>query len=90
MGCCKQTQADSSKGTGQNQGHQCSGGKHMLLMILCCLAPIGGLLLLRTIGYEGAANYLILLLCPLMHLFMMKGMMGSNKQGVANDSNAGK
>lgn len=90
MGCCKPTQAESNAGAGQDKGTHCSGTKHMLLMMLCCLAPIGGLLLLRTIGYEGAANYLMFLLCPLMHLFMMKGMAKGDTQGASNDNNVGK
>jgi len=46
----------------------------MLMMLACCLAPIGTVLLLKLSGYEGAASYLVFLLCPLMHLFMMRAM----------------
>ncbi len=49
---------------------------HKYLMILCCVVPI--LLLFAGIGIFGInSKYLfwfILLLCPLMHLWMMKDM----------------
>jgi hypothetical protein len=57
----------------QHQG--CGGGwKHMVMMMVCCLAPLGLVLLLKQSGYEGLVNYLVLLMCPLMHFFMMKSM----------------
>lgn len=47
---------------------------HLLMMVLCCLMPI-----VLIIGYsslfKNSSNYswLIILLCPLMHIFMMRG-----------------
>jgi FtsH-binding integral membrane protein len=59
----------------KDQTHSCGGGiKHMLLMMVCCLAPLGLVLLLQRSGNVGVASYLVLLLCPLMHFFMMRGM----------------
>ncbi len=49
--------------------------KHALIMVLCCLIPLGILAVLWTIGVSG--SYLIfgvMLLCPLLHLLMMRGM----------------
>ncbi len=49
--------------------------KHTLIMILCCLIPLVILGVLWAIGISG--SYLILgviLLCPLLHIFMMRGM----------------
>lgn len=51
------------------------------LMLLCCIVPVllaagplfGGTIGLATLGRSGG-SLLILLLCPLMHLFMMRGM----------------
>lgn len=51
------------------------------VMLLCCILPmllVGGFLLggtkgLASIGRNGG-SLLILLLCPLMHLLMMRGM----------------
>lgn len=61
--------------TSQTQHQGCGGGwKHMVMMMVCCLAPLGLVLLLKQSGYEGSANYLVLLMCPLMHFFMMKSM----------------
>lgn len=54
--------------------------KHALLMVLCCLIPLVGFAAIsifripaNTVIYTGLA-----LLCPVMHLLMMKGMMGHN------------
>ncbi|MDU2065078.1 MAG: DUF2933 domain-containing protein [Sporomusaceae bacterium] len=77
MGCCKQSQ---SSNTTQGQQQNCGNSlKHMLMMFVCCLTPIAAVLLLKLSGYEGTASYLVFLLCPLVHLFMMKGM-GHKKQ----------
>jgi peptidoglycan/LPS O-acetylase OafA/YrhL len=86
MQCCKHAEQNKENGSKQQWQHGC-GLKHMLMMVACCLAPIGAVFLLNLSGYEGAASYLIFLLCPLMHLFMMKGM-GHKKQEPASDHNA--
>lgn len=87
MECCKQAQQNKENVVNPSQQHGCGGGlKHMLMMFACCLAPIGAVLLLKLSGYEGAASYLIFLVCPLMHLFMMKGM-GHKKQEPASNHN---
>ena len=48
--------------------------RHKLIMLLCCLIPLGILAVLWAIGTP--SNYLvvgILLLCPLMHVVMIIG-----------------
>lgn len=48
--------------------------KHGLIMVLCCLIPLVTLGVLWAIGVSG--SYLIfgvILLCPLLHIFMMRG-----------------
>ena len=56
---------------------------HALMMLICCGAPL--LLLLAAVYLFGLSkNYLFwfaLLLCPLMHYFMMKHMHGDKKEG---------
>lgn len=64
------------------------GIKNLLMMLVCCLAPLGFVLLLRQIGYTGAAGYLILLLCPLMHLFMMRRMGHKQQKNIAEKKQA--
>ena len=49
--------------------------KHSLIMVLGCLIPLALLGVLWAIGISG--SYLILgviLLCPLLHILMMRGM----------------
>jgi len=61
--------------TGQETHQHCGDSiKHVLMMVACCLIPVIGILFLRQQGYEGTGNYLLFLLCPLMHLFMMRGV----------------
>ena len=64
--------------------HQHGHGKHMILMLIGCLIPILVIVALRyfNIGANGLAKYssLLFLLCPLMHIFMMGGMMGRGKK----------
>ena len=54
--------------------------KHLLLMLACCLIPIG---LIAAIGAlaiptSGLTTTVIALMCPLMMLFMMFGMRGDH------------
>jgi len=57
------------------------GFLHGLMMMACCIVPIIALLafspLLRGNGSGFNWSWLFILLCPLMHIFMMKGMMGN-------------
>jgi hypothetical protein len=47
---------------------------HSLAMILCCAIPLGLLVVLSFTGRLGSWGYFALfLLCPLMHVFMMRG-----------------
>ena len=57
--------------------------KHALLMILCCLIPLLGFAAIsifripaNTVIYAG-----LVLLCPVMHLLMMRGMTNHNRDG---------
>ena len=54
-------------------------GKHMLLMLVCCLVPLALILAVSVFGLSlGALQPLVpfalALLCPLMMIFMMRGM----------------
>jgi hypothetical protein len=54
---------------------------HALAMILCCGIPIVGILALSSLGLLGSwGYYALILLCPLGHIFMMRGMMHSNSK----------
>ncbi len=60
---------------GLEESGQKGMSKHTLIMVLCCLIPLVILGVLWAIGVS--TGYLILgvvLLCPLLHLVMMRGM----------------
>jgi hypothetical protein len=69
---------------------QHSGNKHMLIMLLCCLVPLAIVFAVTTLGVPlgNIATFALVLMCPLMHLFMMKGMMGhgAQDQGACHDA----
>ena len=47
--------------------------KHTVIMILCCLIPIGAFLAIRLLNLQinGLFSCLLILLCPLSHVLMM-------------------
>lgn len=48
---------------------------HMVLMLLCCAIPILGFFVLPFIGIDKAWGYYVLfLICPISHIFMMRGI----------------
>jgi hypothetical protein len=48
---------------------------HFLAMIICCAIPLVGILGLSYLGLLGSwGYYALILLCPLMHIVMMRGM----------------
>ena len=58
---------------------------HLLMMVICCVAPLI-LLIGATYLFGISRSYLywsILLLCPLMHFFMMKDM--HKKEGKSDE-----
>ncbi len=60
----------------ENKPSQPGPGRHMLLMIACCAVPLLLLAVAGTfaINVNGLGSLLILLMCPLMMFFMMRGM----------------
>lgn len=71
-----------------NHDHSTTGStnRHMLLMLLCCLVPIALIVTvtLFRISFGALTPYLpfvMVLLCPLMMFFMMRGMIGQDHAG---------
>ncbi len=63
-----------------NHDHPHGMGKHMLLMLVCCLVPLALVVLVGTFGLslgplQGLVPYVAALMCPLMMVFMMRMMM---------------
>lgn len=60
----------------ENQPRAGGINRHALLMIACCAIPLAliAAVSLFRIDLGGIGFWAILLLCPLMHLFMMRGM----------------
>jgi hypothetical protein len=53
---------------------------HALTMILCCAIPLVGIVALSSLGVLGSwGYYALILICPLGHIFMMRGMHSSSK-----------
>jgi hypothetical protein len=54
---------------------------HALAVILCCGIPIVGIMVLSFLGILGSWGYLALLvICPVGHLLMMRGMHSNSKE----------
>ncbi len=55
--------------------------KHMLLMVLCCLIPVVGFVVVSAlrIPLGSVLTGVMILACPLSHLLMMKFMMGGHE-----------
>ncbi len=54
--------------------------KHLLLMLACCLIPIGLIVAIGALAIptSGLITTVIALMCPAMMLFMMFGMRGEH------------
>lgn len=59
--------------------------KHTFIMLLCCLVPLAAFFLVSVLGIplNSLATFALILMCPLMHILMMRGMGGHDHQGEA-------
>ena len=60
-------------------------------MLACCLVPLALLAVVAVAGINlgGILPFAIVLLCPLMHVLMMRGMMGHDHTGHQAASDGG-
>lgn len=70
-----------------NHDHSNGMGKHMLIMLACCLIPIALIVAVSVFGLSlgplsSLLPYALVLLCPLMMIFMMRGM--THEQGTSD------
>ena len=77
-----------------NHNHSQGGGHttHLILMLLCCLIPIALILAVSIFGLSlgPLAPYLpfaMVILCPLMMFFMMRGMGQEHDAGTHHATN---
>lgn len=65
------------------------GRKHLLLMLLCCLIPIGVALGLQAFGIALSVSLpvVMLILCPLLHIMMMAFMHGRSQTNADSGAN---
>lgn len=84
MDCCNNNHENGNEGTQvkKHKGHM----SHLLMMILCCGAPLLILLFLPVISNNVSPNQRNLLItlvpfvCPVMMMFMMPMMRKGNKE----------
>lgn len=70
---------ESGQGEDQHKGttHHNQG----LWMVICCALPIGAVVVLSILGVLGAWGYYgLILLCPVLHYFLMRNMAGSHRK----------
>jgi membrane protein YdbS with pleckstrin-like domain len=80
MNCCgNHNHEDHAKGSSGHGNHGNHQKTHSWMMAVCFIIPIAVIIgWFLTGGFSGSGSLLILaavLICPLMHLFMMPAMM---------------
>ena len=67
--------------------------RHLLVTLLCCTIPLLVILALPYLGVSLSSSRwlpLVLLLCPLMHLLLMRGHWSQRQHPGENDGEAGR
>jgi uncharacterized membrane protein len=61
--------------------------KHLLIMLACCLVPLAalGAIFIFRVPVTGVVYLGLILLCPAMHLLMMRNMTGHDHSNQAHD-----
>ncbi len=60
-----------------------ASSKHTMIMALCCLVPLAAIFMVSVLGIPltSLGTVALVLLCPLMHVLMMRGMGHSGARG---------
>ncbi|MBI4321421.1 MAG: DUF2933 domain-containing protein [Chloroflexi bacterium] len=62
-------------------------GNHALLMVICCVVPMALLaaIFVFDVPVGTVGLFLVMLACPLLHLFMMRGMGHGDQRAGCHD-----
>ena len=74
--------------TGQSEQKNKMSKKHLILMVLGCVVPMGVFFVLFALGIplNKLFFFALILLCPLSHIFMMRGMKHHGHDDHASES----
>jgi uncharacterized membrane protein YdjX (TVP38/TMEM64 family) len=60
--------------------------KHIWIMLICCLAPLFGIIALSSFGIIGSWGFFaLILLCPILHLLLMRAIYRAKEQRRLDD-----
>lgn len=59
---------------------------HGVMMVACCVAMLAGVSILAAAGSGSWLGFLVLLLCPLMHIVMHSRMHGKHEENHAKQA----
>jgi len=59
---------------------------HTIIMFLCCLIPLLLIVALSSLGIIGSWGFLaLILLCPILHLFLMRAIYREKRERKVDD-----
>jgi len=66
--------------------HMVNAQSHTIIMFLCCLIPLLLIVALSSLGIIGSWGFLaLILLCPILHLFLMRAIYREKRERKVDD-----